>query len=194
MPLTRRRVTSADDMKALAHPLRMELLEMLTVEGPLTASEAGRRLGQNASNISWHLRTLAKHGFVRQASEGSGRSRPWKVVAESLSWGDDAEDEDAARGLGDVAVEREFQLFRAAMANQPHETPEWRDATTVNQSRLWLTPEEATELGEQMRILYLGKIAERHDDPTQRPPGARLMALMGWVVPARADVGEGGWS
>ncbi len=182
MPITRRRVTSADDMKALAHPVRLDLLELLVVNGAMTASEAAAELMQTPANVSWHLRKLAEHGFVRQATSGYGRKRPWKAVAESLSWGEDAEDEASASALHDVTIEREIQRLRAALANTERESQPWRDATEVYQSRLWLTADEAQEIGEQLRQLFLTK-AEERQDPANRPADARVMALMAWVVP-----------
>lgn len=182
MPITRRRVTSAADMKALAHPVRLDVLELLVVNGAMTASEAAAELRQTPSNVSWHLRKLAEHGFVRQATFGPGRRRPWKAVAESLSWGDDAEDDTSASALHDITIEREIQRLRAALASTGRETQPWRDATEVYQSRLWLTAEEAKEIGEQIRQLFLTK-AEERQDPSNRPPDARVMALMAWVVP-----------
>src|SRR5690348_15693109 len=68
-------------MLALAHPTRLALLELLGAEGPLTASEAGKRLGESPGTMSWHLRLLARHGFVVEAEGGSGRRRPWTVAA-----------------------------------------------------------------------------------------------------------------
>jgi DNA-binding transcriptional ArsR family regulator len=175
-------VTSANDMRALAHPLRMDLLELLAVHGPQTASEAAVILDQTPANVSWHLRKLAGHGFVRQATEGRGRRRPWKMVAESLSWGDDAADPAAAAALSDVAIEREVQRLRAAVANSPSEPEPWRQATQIHQSRLWLTADEAAEVGEALRGL-LTSYEERLHDVELRPPGARLMASLAWVVP-----------
>lgn len=196
MTITRRRVTSPDEMKALAHPVRLNLLELLNVRGAMTATEAAAELGQTPANVSWHLRKLGAHGFVRQATSGPGRRRPWKVVAESLSWGDDAEDPTLASALRDLAVDREVQLLRAATARHFAEPVQWQSATTIHQSRLWLTADEAAELGEQIRELFSSK-AERVTEPAARPDGARLMALLSWVVPhgpigaaERAEPGE----
>ena len=182
MPITRRRITSAAEMKALAHPVRQDLLELLIMHGAMTATEAAAELDQTPANVSWHLRKLAEHGFVRQAASGPGRKRPWKAVAESLSWGDDAEDTAAAYALFDVAIDREVQRLRAAMANVGQETADWREATEAYQSRLWLTAEEAQEIGAEIRRLFQTKLEERLD-PANRPADARLMALMAWVVP-----------
>jgi DNA-binding transcriptional ArsR family regulator len=188
MPLTRRRVTSAAEMRALSHPVRLDLLELLATHGPLTASEAAVLLDQTPANMSWHFRKLAEHGFVRQ-SQGRGRLRPWKIVAESLSWGDDAADPAAASALYDVALDREFQGLRKAMAQIDTETQEWRETVQVHQSRLWLTAEEAAEIGRQIGEL-LATHADRLTEPELRPPNARLMALMGWIVPDGPPLGS----
>lgn len=184
MPLNRRRVTDPRDMAALAHPLRLDLLELLLVNGPMTASQAGRALDQHASNVSWHLRKLAEHGFVRQSPSAAGRERPWRIVAESLSWGDDAEDSASSSALRDVAVERELQVLRRSLAGYSDEAQEWKDAIRVTSSRLWLTAEEAHDLGRRIAEL-VEATADRLGDPTIRPDGARLVALTSWLVPAR---------
>jgi predicted ArsR family transcriptional regulator len=177
-------------MAALAHPLRLDLLELLLVNGAMTASEAGRELRQNPSNVSWHLRKLAEHGFVRQSSGGEGRRRPWRIVAESLSWGDDTDDTVMSGALRDVAVEREVQVLRQALASHDQQPQAWRDATLVSQARLWLTADEARELGERIAALTQAS-AERLSDPSLRPDGARLVAVMSWVVPARPEATGG---
>ena len=183
MPITQRRVTAAEEMRALAHPLRLQLLELLGTEGAFTASEAARRLDETPANVSWHLRKLAAYGFVRQG-EGRGRARPWKFVAQSLTFGDDAEDQTVATALSDLFFEREFHVLRTSMRQQPSEREAWRDATSIMQARLWLTPDEARELGERLKEIFLRDVlVDRNQDPAQRPPGARLMALMSWVVP-----------
>ncbi len=175
-------MTSADDMRALAHPVRLDLLDLLVVHGPMTASDAAEALRQTPANVSWHLRKLAEHGFVRQAASGAGRRRPWKVIAESLSWGQDPDDAAPATALDDVTLEREVQRLRAALAHTAAESQSWRDATAVFRARLWLTAAEAAEIGEQLRELLVAKSEERQD-PAHRPPDARVMALVAWVVP-----------
>jgi DNA-binding transcriptional ArsR family regulator len=155
---------------------------LLAVHGPHTATDAAARLSQTPANVSWHLRKLAEHGFVRQAADGPGRRRPWKLVAESLSWGDDAADPAATAALSDLAIEREVQRLRAAIASSPGESPEWQRATQVHQSRLWLTADEAAELGAAIGDL-LHAYDDRLRDPHTRPAGARLVASLAWVVP-----------
>lgn len=186
MTLARRRVSDASALKALAHPLRMDLIELLVTEGAQTASQAAARLGETPANCSWHLRKLAEHGFVREVTGVPGRSRPWRVVTEGLTWGDpddDAETTAAGEALTDVLLERELQRLRAARAAAPREPREWRDATSVYQSKLWLTAAEAEELSEQLTQLFLTH-AERLRDPAARPEDSRLVSLVGWLVPS----------
>lgn len=185
MPLSRRRVTDSAALKALAHPTRIELLELLVLDGPRTATQAADMIGGTPANASWHLRKLAQHGFVREVTGTPGRSRPWRAVSEGLTWGDtddDTETSAAGEGLADILLERELQRYRAARASQATEPLEWREAVTLNQSALWLTAEEAKELSQQMVDLFLSK-AERLQNPEERPEGARLVSLVGWVVP-----------
>jgi DNA-binding transcriptional ArsR family regulator len=182
--LSQRRVTDAAALKALAHPLRLSLLEALALRGPMTASQLARLLGESPSNCSWHLRKLAEHGFVREARGGTGRNRPWRAVSEGLAWGDGDDEAVNAAGdaLTDAMLEREVQRFRAARAARNQEPEEWRDATGLNQSALWMTAEEASDLLARMRELFL-TYADRVHDPRSRPDGARLVTLIGWAVP-----------
>jgi DNA-binding transcriptional ArsR family regulator len=196
MALVPRRITSAEDMRAVAHPLRLRLLELLGAEGAFTASEAARRLGESPANVSWHLRLLARHGFVRQG-DGPGRTRPWKLIALGMSFGEDAEDATLATALGDLFYDHEFDVLRSSMRHQAEETEDWRDARSVVQSRLWLTADEAHALGQRVLAEFADDdLLARNQDPERRPAGARLMAVMGWVVPAgpakSAATGSGG--
>ena len=192
MALTRRRVSDAAALKALAHPVRIALLEALVTEGPMTASAAAAHLGESPSNCSWHLRKLAEHGFVREARGGTGRNRPWQAVSEALEWGSGSEQEEAvadqsgrlaADALTDMLVERELQRLRAARAARDSEPPAWREATGLVQSQLWLTANEATQLQGELTELLL-RHADRSRQPDRRPAGARLVSLVGWLVPS----------
>src|SRR3954471_16596105 len=72
-----REVTDPMAMRALAHPVRLAIIEALADAGTLTATEAGERVGESPANASFHLRQLAKSGFVEEAG-AQGRRRPWK--------------------------------------------------------------------------------------------------------------------
>jgi DNA-binding transcriptional ArsR family regulator len=190
MPLARRRVTDPEALKVLAHPLRMALLGALVSEGPMTASQAAARLDESPSNCSWHLRKLAEHGFVREARGGTGRNRPWQAVSEGLEWGDHEDRVDdrpstriAADALTDVLVDQEVQRLRAARASRDTEPADWREASGLVQSQLWLTAGEARALRAELTEL-LFRHADRSGHPERRPDDARLVSLVGWLVPS----------
>src|SRR5436305_15301036 len=69
------RPMSAEHLRALAHPLRLQLLQVLQAEGPATASQLGRLLGESSGATSYHLRALHPAGVVEEAEQRNGRER-----------------------------------------------------------------------------------------------------------------------
>src|SRR6188474_1094363 len=68
-------------LKALAHPLRVQILDTLSIYGAFTASGLAERLGESSGATSYHLRQLERHGFVREVEgKGTGRERWWERV------------------------------------------------------------------------------------------------------------------
>jgi len=57
-----------NDLRVVAHPLRLRLLSLLTGES-LSAAEAARSLGESQANVSYHLRRLAQAGLVELVQE-----------------------------------------------------------------------------------------------------------------------------
>jgi DNA-binding transcriptional ArsR family regulator len=177
-----RGLTEPADLKALAHPLRMELLGHLVLNGPATATQLAEALGDSPSNCSWHLRKLAEHAFVEEVLGTPGRARPWQAVTTGLSWDSDGVTGRAGRELTEVLLSRELQRLRAYRETSDQDAAEWRDAGTVTQSATWLTAAEASELSEKLKELLLSHV-ERVNDAEARPEGARLVSLVGWIVP-----------
>ena len=62
-----REITDPKAMRALAHPVRLAILDAMRNEGELTATRAADLLNQSPGNMSWHLQTLAKYGFIVEA-------------------------------------------------------------------------------------------------------------------------------
>ena len=131
-------------MRALAHPVRLDLLAALSA-GPLTATECAERVGESPQSCSYHLRTLAKHGFIEPAEADNGKERPWQKVARGLHWSG-SEDADAARSLAGTFLARDFRVAQRYLAAPPAEWPQPMYA----QATLRLTPAEAEELGEKI--------------------------------------------
>jgi len=69
-----RELTDPKVMRALTHPVRLALLEVLATEGPLTATEAGELIGESPTTCSFHFRQLKKYGFIEEAGTVLGAS------------------------------------------------------------------------------------------------------------------------
>jgi len=75
-------------LRALAHPLRVEIMNELSDFGPATASMLAERLGESSGATSYHLRQLAKHDIIVEDTErGSGRERWWRMAPGGVTIG-----------------------------------------------------------------------------------------------------------
>lgn len=181
-----KKLTDPMMIRALAHPVRVALLEALTREGPLTATEAGELVGESPANCSFHFRTLAKYGFVEEVEGGTGRARPWRRVAlgESLDLSKLDEGFAVAQEFAEISIERFFDRARSYLAHGHTDPPEWQ-VGFANTSLLYLTPSELEELGNQVRALVDGMYRERTLDIAKRPEGSRAVeyATFGFPLP-----------
>jgi DNA-binding transcriptional ArsR family regulator len=172
-------------MRALAHPARLALLEALTHHGPLTATEAAEHVGESPSNCSFHLRQLAKYGFVEEAEGGTGRRRPWRVKTIGTRFTDVHEDTETALAAGTLARvigERLLARARAGLDQRNLLPDEWRAVTGTNDMTLYVTPEEMKELDEKL-LEHLRGFRERIADPSKRPEGSRPLQLAMFLYP-----------
>ena len=88
-----RHIEDAHILRAMAHPLRLRLIGALRKDGPATASELARRLGESSGSTSYHLRQLARFGFVEEAAERNrGRTKHWRAVDAGTEWSIDTDD------------------------------------------------------------------------------------------------------
>jgi DNA-binding transcriptional ArsR family regulator len=182
-------------LRAMAHPVRLQIMEELAQAGQATATDLAERIGESAANCSWHLRQLAQYGFIEEAGGGTGRQRPWKLITQSNSFGRGDRDNPELAVAGDAAAEvilaRELEALRAWRASRRHAPEEWREASFLTQSWDWLTVEELAAFNKDFRELVerhlLRHIASRAD-PAQRPPDARMVRIVAWAIPAaRSD-------
>ncbi len=81
------RKLDASALRALAHPLRVEIYDILTQYGPQTASSLATMTGESSGATSYHLRALAKHDLIREISDrGTGRERWWERTKGGVSF------------------------------------------------------------------------------------------------------------
>jgi DNA-binding transcriptional ArsR family regulator len=181
-----RRLRDPRELAALAHPVRIGIMELLTVSGALTATELADRLDETPANCSWHLRKLAQHHFVEEAGGGIGRQRPWRVTTVGLAW-DEADsspsERRAGRALEQMLLARQVSRFHQARAQlSDDDDQEWSEATTCTQSASWLTVDELDEINSEIRAV-LECHTDRLGDPSKRPAGSRLCEFVAWGAP-----------
>ena len=160
-------------MRALAHPVRVALIELLAVVDTLTATQASELLGESPANCAFHLRTLAKYGFVHEAGGGRGRERPWQASDRRITVSTKQDDPRAATAAGALSrawlehwMERARQVF-----GRDDYLPGWERAAGWSRTGVFLTAEETEDLRGQMRRL-LEQYEGRKSNPALRPAGA----------------------
>jgi DNA-binding transcriptional ArsR family regulator len=182
-------LTNPRALRALAHPIRLELISLLRSGGPLTATQAGERIGESPSSCSFHLRQLAKYGLVEEAGGGQGRERPWRATAISTEWaarGSDEEADAATAMLSRVVIERYFESALEWLDRRGTEDAKWVDAATMSDALVYMTAAELRKLDQQIRALlepYLKRLEAR--EPPKR--GARPVNVIALAFPLAED-------
>jgi DNA-binding transcriptional ArsR family regulator len=168
-------------LRALAHPLRVEILDTLSTYGSFTASGLGERLGESSGATSYHLRQLEKHGFVREVEgKGTSRERWWERTPGSINVGSE---EAIATPAGRSAANMIFRQMRHTQDRMitdfiergPDELPqEWLDGSAISTLNTRLTPEQMREFVEEFM-----KLADKYIIPnkTQEVPNSRPVVV-----------------
>ena len=151
--ISRVQLHDAGPMRAMAHPVRLRILGMLRVDGPATVGMLAERTGEAAGSVSYHVATLAKHGFVEPAPElaRDRRERWWRAAHEVTSW-------QTAEFLGDPERHAASDALRRSVLDTYHRElvealeaeatlePEWIAASDSSDGAARLTLEEFREL------------------------------------------------
>ncbi|HZB51132.1 MAG TPA: helix-turn-helix domain-containing protein [Mycobacteriales bacterium] len=191
MPSERRRLSDPRELRALSHPTRLSLLELLDTEGPMTATQAGERIGESPASASFHLRTLAKYGFVEEAPGGRGRQRPWRVTAETQ----EIREEDLgpeARLAADAFVQllrqRDTERLHAWVRTRELYPKRWRDAAKEMRLSIHLTADELDGLRAAIEAA-LAPYVER-EVTGERPADALPISIGLHAVPMRPPAAD----
>lgn len=180
-----RLVTSDPAMlRALAHPLRVEILAVLDDLEEATATQIAERVGESPSNCSFHLRQLAKAGYIERG-EQRGTAKPWRALHHSRNLTPDQHDPESVRAastVGAMYVQREAGRVVDFLTGATHEAPEWVGTIVVNTAEFWATSDELRELAERIGRLT-DHLQGRDADPAKRPPGSRRAHLFATLNP-----------
>jgi DNA-binding transcriptional ArsR family regulator len=182
-------------IRALAHPLRLEILDLLGEHGQLTATQVSDLVGESPANCAFHLRTLSHYGYIEEAGGGKGRERPWKE-ADGYQFHDpvgaDKETVSAIRAARAVREQREHARRDAWAAREPTAPHAWRKAAFEARFDTWLTPAELGQVREVVDAAIMQIIENR--SPVRTPDAARVqLSVSGFpygssLGPADADL------
>jgi DNA-binding transcriptional ArsR family regulator len=178
-------ITDPRRIRALAHPVRLALLEALTLAGSLTATQAAERINESPTTCSFHLRQLAKYGFVEETGEGKGRNRPWRTVHLGLSFSStegSTEHRLAVDALERMLIDRLIGRLEGWLRTRHGYPKEWQDAADATQSILYVTPAELKAISAEVMSILL-RYTDRIRDPSLRPPGALLAEMVAFAYP-----------
>jgi DNA-binding transcriptional ArsR family regulator len=147
-------------LRALAHPLRVQLMSELSDFGPATASMLAERLGESSGSTSYHLRQLARHSIIVEDEErGSGRERWWKMAPGGVTIGsEETLNTPAGREANEMISlgwQQNNERRLASFLRRGIETfgYDWMDASTLTTAHLELTQEQLTEFGREFHDL-----------------------------------------
>jgi DNA-binding transcriptional ArsR family regulator len=176
-------LTDPRAIRALAHPARLTVLDLLAGGRQLTATACAEAAGLSPSAMSYHLRALEKWGFVeRVESAGDGRERPWQAVPGG--WRIDAVDGPqvgpAVNAIVEISLDRVGADVRRWFEREREAPIEWRDAAGVETTVMWMTAAEAAEVSTRYR-----ELVDQYRDRTAqtRPSNARRVRAVRVLVP-----------
>lgn len=174
-----RLIADVEALKALAHPLRQRVLARLQQHGPATSADLAVEFDVDRGAASYHLRQLARFGFIEEDNERSaGRRRYWQAVPQDLRLPRhpaDTEVAAAALEIGRQWLERAEQDLHAYLANRER-FGEFAVAAQHSFGATALTPEELAQFGEE----YIAFLNRWHREPA---PGRRHISVLFHAFP-----------
>ncbi|MEV3930124.1 MULTISPECIES: helix-turn-helix transcriptional regulator [unclassified Streptomyces] len=184
-------ITDPQAMRALAHPVRLAILDRLHRHGPATATDLAPDVGATPSVTSWHLRHLAGFGLVRDSEPGPDRRRRrWEAVARGFRFETpldpaDEEGRSAARVLSRQMFQRTADLpARWAAEVEPTLDPAWSRAAGLADTRVVVSPEELAAIEDGIERVLAPYVTR---DPAERPADGRGVRLLRYALPEGAE-------
>ena len=175
-----RLLSDIEALKALAHPLRQQMLTRLQQQGPATSADMATEFNVDRGAASYHLRQLARFGFVEEDTERSaGRRRYWRAVAQDMRLPNGPVDTEVAAvafEIGRQWVERSESDLHAYLSHR--ETfGEFAVAAQHSFGGTALTPQELAQFGEE----YIALLSRWHREPAA---GRRHISVLFHAFPS----------
>jgi DNA-binding transcriptional ArsR family regulator len=185
-----RRVLDVGALRALSHPLRVRIFDILAQESPQTASTLAEILGESSGATSYHLRALARHDLIREVvGEHGGRERWWERPAGGIVYDSRAvQRSPAGKAALQVAVaevhrRRHDELMEFFSGRIDTEPAEWIDASSSMTSGISMTAEQTIDLIRRIETV-IDEAAETYRG--QKGEGVRRVSVRADVFPLKS--------
>lgn len=195
----RREIRTLDSgaLRALAHPVRVRLYDILSQQGPQTASSLAAMTGESSGSTSYHLRALAKHDLIREIPDrGTARERWWERPTGGVSFpGPDAMRTPAGRAatqvvMGEFLDRRHEQLMRFVGTTLRDELDPWAENALITSATVSLTVEQLGEVNARIQRVIDDVVDEYRIDPEADPtasPDRRIVSLRAEAFPITTE-------
>lgn len=170
---------NAKALRALAHPLRWHLIDLLGSEESATATRCAQVLGESVASCSYHLGILAKYGFIELVPDQPGKEKPWQLASyhqDLSSAGLDDEGALAAEAATEAFLDHELVRMKQRLRRLGLEPEAWRTASLLSGVSTWMTVAELSAVSKELQRV-LERLADRAEHPALRPSGAREVRL-----------------
>jgi DNA-binding transcriptional ArsR family regulator len=188
LPYRTDRVLDAGALRALAHPIRVRIYDILSQYGAQTASSLAERLGESSGSTSYHLRALAQQDLIREVPDrGTARERWWERPRGSVSFDNPAAMKTpSGRAAAQIVLtetlnrRHEALMEFAARASRVEPDGGWEDAPVISTSTTRLTPAQLRELVTRVTAV-IDEYVEAYRDQTG--PGVRPVSIRADMFP-----------
>lgn len=180
------RVLSAGALRALAHPLRVQIYDIISQYGPQTASTLATMTGESSGATSYHLRALAKHDLIREVDgRGTARERWWERPEGSVTFTNpEALKTPSGRAATQVVMteflNRRHQQLMEFVSTDLDDLGDWGEAATISTATVRLTVEQLEALSRRVQRLIDETVTQYRD---QKGEGVRPVTLHTDIFP-----------
>lgn len=170
-------------LRALAHPARLRILDVVRDRQSATATQVSAALGESVASCSYHLRILAKYGFIRPAEHRGGREKPWapaSVTATLSTTNLSRADRARAAAFARAGRQSFVELLERWAAETDEHPSDWQEATfSLGYDGLTLTSVELMAMSQEVAA-----VVDRYGELAKDRPGAERVVFRAWGVPA----------
>ncbi|WP_322985187.1 ArsR/SmtB family transcription factor [Streptomyces sp. S584] len=188
-------ITDPQAMRALAHPVRLAILDHLQRHGPATATQLAPHVGATPTVTSWHLRHLAGFGLIRDSEPGPDRrQRRWEAVARGFRFESPQDPADEEGRSAARVLSQQMFLRRADVPNRWADEVEsgldttWRRLAGLADTRVVVSADELAAIEDGIERVLAPYVVR---DPEERPADSRGVRLMRYVLPEDGEQQDG---